>query len=90
MTEKQRRSTVNHSGSVRNAHAGTVEIVAGHPIEQDRGSEEVLLGFVHFAEFFYGQFYISGLTARCLSTMVLSGDTCHLLCTPSLGTKRRD
>lgn len=51
-----------------------LEIIAKHPHRPDSGSKEALLSFVHFAEFFCGQFCLSGITVRCLSTTVLS---CH-------------
>ena len=44
------------------------------PDRADRGFEETLLSFVHFAEIFCGQFYLAGLAVRCLFTMILF---CH-------------
>ena len=51
-------------------HAGTGDRCQT-PYRADRGPEETFLSFVHFAEIFCGQFYLSGLTVRCLSTTVL-------------------
>ena len=73
LVKEQRRSTGNYSGTVRDAHAGTGDCCQT-PDRADRGSEETLLSFVHFAEIFCGQFYLAGLAVRCLFTMILF---CH-------------
>ena len=66
----KRGGTVNYSQAVCNAHAGTGNCCQT-PYRADFGAKEPLLGFVHFVEIFCGQFYLSGLTVRCLSTIIM-------------------